>query len=185
MVPISWAPILLVFALCGFALLFFLPAVLELRKPRDNGPRRVAESTMEFNRKKVLKLGVDTIRIMGDVEFPSDVEAKENIVVEGSLVIGDGCHFCGSVKTSGDVEIRSKVVIEGSLVAGRSLKLGKDTRIKGSVDAKGTVHLGENSFVGLSLTSGGDVEMSRGAKVFKNIFSQGSIRVFGISETER
>jgi cytoskeletal protein CcmA (bactofilin family) len=172
----------LVLALCGFALLFFLPAVLELRRPRDKGPRRVAESTMGFNRKKVLKLGVDTIRIMSDMEFPSDVEAKESVVVEGSLVIGDRCHFYGSVKASGDVEIRSKVVIEGSLIAGGGVKLGKDARIKGSVDAKGTVHLGENSFVGLSLTSGGDVEMHRGARVFKNIFSQGNIRVIRESE---
>ncbi len=62
------------------------------------------------------------------------------------------------------------------------MKLGKDARIKGSVDAKGTVHLGENSFVGLSLTSGGDVEMHRGARVFKNIFSQGNIRVIRESE---
>lgn len=183
MLPIPWLPILLVLALCGFTLLFFLPAVLELKRPRDKGPRRVAESTMEFNRKKVLKLGVDTIRIMGHVEFPSDVEAKENIVVEGSLVIEDRCHFYGSVKASGDVEIRSKVVIEGSLIAGGGVKLGKDSKIKGSVDARGSVHLGENSFVGLSLTSGGDVEMHRGARVFKNIFSQGHVRVFGTSET--
>jgi len=183
MLPIPWASILLVFALCGFALLFFLPAVVELKRPRDKGPRRVAESTMEFNRKKVLDLGVDTIRIMGDVEFPSDVEAKENIVVEGSLVIGDRCHFYGSVKTSGDAEIRSKVVIERNLIAGGDVKLGKDTKIKGAVDARGSVHLGRNALVGLSLTSGGDVEMHKGAKVFKNIFSQGSIRVFGTSET--
>jgi len=183
MVPIPWSSILLVLALCAFALFFFLPAVLELKRPRDKGPRKVAENTMGFNRKKVLKLGVDTIRIMGDVEFPSDVEAKENIVVEGSLVIGDQCHFYGNVKASGDVEIRSKVVIEGSLIAGGAVKLGKDSKIKGSVDAKGPVHLEENSFIGLSLTSGGDVEMHTGAKVFNNILSQGHIRVFGTSET--
>lgn len=174
---------LLVLALCGFALLFFLPVFLELKRPRDKGPRRVAESTMEFNRKKVLKLGVDTIRIKGDVEFPPDIEAKENIVVEGSLVIGDRCHFNGSVKALGDAEIGSKVVIEGSLISGGVVKLGKNTRIKGSVDARGSVHLDEDSFVGLSLTSGGDVEMYKGARVFKNIFSQGHVHVLGASET--
>lgn len=183
MLPIPWSPILLILALCGLALLFFLPAVLELKRPRDKGPRKVAESTMKFTRKKILKLGVDTIRIKGDVEFPSDVEAKENIVVEGSLLIGDRCHFYGSVKALGDIEIRDKVVIEGSLIAGGSLRLGKDTKIKGSVDTKGAVHLGENSLIGLSLTSGGDVEMHKGAKVFKNIFSQGHIHVFGTRET--
>jgi len=182
MFQIPWSLTILILALCGFALLFFLPAFLELKRPRDKGPRRMAESTMEFSRKRVLKLGVDTIRIMGDVEFPSDVETRENIVVEGSLVIGDRCHFYGSVKALGDVEIRGEVVVEGSLIAGGSVKVGKDAEIKGSVDTKGSVHLGENSFVGLSLTSGGDVEMHRGARVFKNIFSQGHIRVFGTSE---
>jgi len=176
MPPIPWSPTFLILALFGFALLFFLPAAMELKRPRDKGPRRVKEST-KLARKKVLKLGVDTIRITSDVEFPPDVEAKENIVVEGSLMIEDRCHFYGSVKASGDVEIRDKVVIEGSLIAGGSVKLGKDTMIKGSVDARGSVVLGENSFVGLSLTSGGDVEMHRGAKVFKNIFSQGHIHV--------
>ncbi|MDH5438516.1 MAG: hypothetical protein OEX76_06410 [Candidatus Bathyarchaeota archaeon] len=183
MLPIPWSQILLVLALCGFALLFFLPAVLELKRPRDKGPRKVAESTMEFTRKKILKLGVDTIRIKGNVEFPPNVEAKENIVVEGSLVIGDQCHFYGSVKALGEIEIKSKVVIEGSLIAGGNVKLGKDTKIKGSLDARGSIHLGENSLVGLSLTSGGDVEMHKGAKVFKNIFSQGHIHVFGTRET--
>ncbi len=183
MLPSPWSPIFSVLALCGFALLFFLPAFLELKRPRDKGPRRVEETTMGFNRKKVLKLGVDTVRIMSNMEFPSDFEAKENVVVEGSLVIGDRCHFYGSVKASEDVEIRSKVVIEGSLIAGGAVKLGRDAKIKGSVDAKRSVHLGENSFVGLALTSGGDVEMRRGARVFKNILSQGHVRVLKTPET--
>jgi predicted acyltransferase (DUF342 family) len=166
-----------------FAILFFLPPFVELKSPRDNGPRRVAERTMGFRGKKVLRLGVDTIRIIDDWEFPSDCEVKENIVVEGSLVIGDRCHFYGSIKASDDVDISSKVVIEGSLIAGGHVKLRKDVVIMGSLDAKGPVSLGENSFVGLSLTSSGDVEMERGAKVIKNIFSQGHIRVTRTPET--
>lgn len=184
MLPIPWLPLLSVLALCGFALLLFLPAILELRRPRDDGPRRVAESTMDFDRKKVLKLGVDTIRIIGDVEFPSDVETRENIVVEGSLVIGDRCRFYGSVKASRGVEIGSKVVIEGSLVAGEGASIGKDTKIKGSVNAGGLVRLGKNASIGLSLTSGGDVELHKHAKVFKSIFAQGHIRVLGTFETQ-
>jgi len=34
--------------------------------PRDKGPRRVAESTIEFNRKNIVKMGADTIRIKRD-----------------------------------------------------------------------------------------------------------------------
>lgn len=182
MSPVPWSSIHWILTLCGFAIIFLIPPFVELKSPRDNGPRRVAESTMGFKGKKVLKLGVDTIRIIDDMEFPSDLEVKENIVVEGSLVIGDRCHFYGSIKASDDVEIRSKALIEGNLIAGGNVKLRKDVVIKGSLDAKGPVSLGENSFVGLTLTSSGDVEMQRGAKVIKNIFSQGHIRVTRTSE---
>lgn len=39
--------ILLTFALLGFITLFFLHAFLELKKPKDAGPRRIAETTIE------------------------------------------------------------------------------------------------------------------------------------------
>jgi len=39
--------ILLTFALLGFITLFFLHSFLELKKPKDAGPRRIAETTIE------------------------------------------------------------------------------------------------------------------------------------------
>jgi hypothetical protein len=39
--------ILLTFALLGFITLFFLHAFWELKKPKDAGPRRIAETTIE------------------------------------------------------------------------------------------------------------------------------------------
>ncbi|MFQ6080842.1 MAG: hypothetical protein ACE5OW_04135 [Candidatus Bathyarchaeia archaeon] len=51
MIPIStstpWLLILLILALCGFVIILFLPALWELRKPRDPGPRRIDETTVE------------------------------------------------------------------------------------------------------------------------------------------
>jgi len=39
--------ILLILVLCAFTVLLFLPSILELKRPKDAGPRRIAETTFE------------------------------------------------------------------------------------------------------------------------------------------
>jgi hypothetical protein len=39
--------ILLILALCAFILLLFLPSLLELKRPKDPGPRKIDETTTE------------------------------------------------------------------------------------------------------------------------------------------
>lgn len=39
--------ILLILALCVFVILLFLPSILELKRPKDPGPRKIAEITSE------------------------------------------------------------------------------------------------------------------------------------------
>jgi len=208
MLEIPWLPILLTLALCGFIVLLFLPSILELKRPKNHGPRRILEGSEEgsaqikvdsaellglptfvkeyipenlqrtlvgLNGKKISKIGTDTIKIIGDVEFPSEIEVLENIVVEGCLTIGDECHFHGSVQASEDVTIACNVIVEKDLVSGKDVSMDRNTVINGSVNARGSVHLGQNTFVGLSLTSGGNVEMCEGARVVKSIFSEGFV----------
>ena len=43
----SYLFILLILALCGFIFLLFLPSILELKRPKDSGPRKIAEITTE------------------------------------------------------------------------------------------------------------------------------------------
>jgi len=208
MLEIPWLLILLILALCGFTAFLFLPSILELKRPRNHGPRRILESVEErgtrievnslepselptpvkdyipenlqrilvsLNGKKISRIGADTIKIVGDVEFPSGIETLENIMVEGCLTIGDECHFHGSVQASEDVTIGCNVTVEKNLVSGGDVVVDRNTVINGSLNAKGSVSLGPNALVGLSLFSGGNVELSQGAKVAKNITSSGFI----------
>jgi len=39
--------ILLILALCAFIFLLFLPSLLELKRPKDSGPRKISEITTE------------------------------------------------------------------------------------------------------------------------------------------
>lgn len=208
MLEIPWLLILLILALCGFTMFLFLPSILELKRPRNHGPRRILErggekSTqikvdssellglptfakeyipeslqrilMSLSEKKISKIGRDTVEIVGDVEFPSEIEVLENVVVEGRLTTGDNCRFHGSVQASEDVKIGCNVVVEKDLVSGRDVVINRNTVINGSINAKGSVHLGPDVLVGLSLSSGGNVELDKGARVAKNIVSSGFI----------
>lgn len=207
MLETLWLLILLILAVGGFTIFLFLPAILELKRPRNHGPRRILKSSVKrtdettmgslglklpffvkeyipeglqrtlvnLNEKKISKIGTDTIKIFGDVEFPSEIEMLENIVVEGRLTIGDDCRFHGSVQASEDMTIGCDVIVEKDLVSGKDIIIDRNTVINGSVNAKGSVHLGPNVSVRLSLFSGGNVELSEGAKVVKNIISGGFI----------
>lgn len=208
MLEIPWLLILLILALGGFIIFLFLPTILELKHPRNHGPRRILESGKEsgtqikvdsaetselpmfvkeyipeglqrtlasLNGKKVSKIGTDTIGIVGDMEFPSEIEILENVVVEGRLTIGDNCRFHGSVQASQDVKIGCNVIVEKDLVSGKDIVIDRNTVIDGSLNAKGSVHLGPNVLVGVSLFSGGNVELGHGAKVAKKIISSGLI----------
>ena len=205
MLEIPWLLILLILALLGFTVFLFLPSILELKRPRNHGPRRILESGEEtrtqrldsaelselplfvkeyipeslqqiivsLNGKKISKIGTDTIKIVGDVEFPSEIEILENIVVEGRLTIGDKCRFRGNVQASEEVKIGRNVALEKNLVSEKDVSIDRDTVINGSLNAKGSVYLGPNALVELSLFSGGRVELGQGAKVVKNIISSG------------
>lgn len=208
MLEISWLLILLILALCGFTVFLFLPSILELKQPRNHGPRRILKSSNEggtytkvdsakllglplfvkeyipeslqrtlvsLDGKKISKIGTDIVEIVGDVEFPSEIEILENIVVEGRLMIGDNCRFYGSVQASEDVKIGCNVIVEKDLVSGKDVVIDRNTVINGSLNAKGSVHLGQNVLVGVSLFSGGSVELGQGAKVAKKIISNGFI----------
>lgn len=49
MSPWRWIPVLLILALLGLIAIIFLPSILELNNPKDEGPRQIPESTTEVS----------------------------------------------------------------------------------------------------------------------------------------
>jgi len=122
-------------------------------------------------------IGMDTLRILGDVAFPPNLQISDNIVVEGALNVGDGCVFDGSVKAKGNVSIGNRVVVRGNLVSKGNVDIKDEAVIGGSVHSEGSVRLGEKVFVGLSVVADGDVELYENSEVEKNILAHGVIKV--------
>jgi NDP-sugar pyrophosphorylase family protein len=160
--------------------LLLTPAIIELRKPRDKGPRRILHDITktqneqnseerdsswsqaflrealpknlqqiltEFKGKKISVIGVNTVKIFGDMKFPSEIEVEKSLVVEGFLILGERCLFGGSLKASENVSVGSKVVIKGDLITDGNAYIGNDVTIKGSVHAKNSVRVGKKTVV--------------------------------------
>lgn len=189
MFPTEWLlPLLLLISL-GVIAILFLPSLLEIKKPKDKGPRRMAETTIQqivgggqvFGSLSAQRSSTEQnpplIRLIGDKEFSSGSEMKENVVVEGSLTIGNRCSFLRSVKAFGNVTVGSDVFIGENLVAKGNVNLGKGTVVNGSIDSQGSVKLGENVFVECSVVASGDVELQENSEVGRSIFASGCIRV--------
>jgi len=189
----------------GGVVLFFLPSIIEIKKPRDDGPRRILRrplqtlmrsgsvSTFASKRShaqsghgskelidlckeagvKAQRIGRDTVRFLGDIAVPFGFEISENIVVEGALIICEGCVLHGSAKAYGDVLVGDSVVVNGNLVSKLNVRIMDDVVIRGSVHAEGFVRLGERVFVGLSVVAGGDVELFENSEVKNNILGSG------------
>lgn len=125
---------------------------------------------------KIQRIGRDSVRVLGDIKLNANLEIFENIVVQGSLEVGERCIFHGSIKAYGNMSIGSSVIVEGNLLSKRNIDIKDDAVIAGSVHADGWVRIGEKVYVGLSVNAEGNVELFENSEV-KNIFTRGLTKV--------
>jgi len=177
--------LVLLFTFAGFVFVLFVPTLWEIRRPKDKGPRRMKDSTLERLGVKVRRLNEDFVRLTGDLKLPDGFEFTENVMVEGALTVGDSCHFRKSLKVLGDATIGFAVVIDENLVVEGNINVMDETVIGGSVDSRGDIKLGEKVFVGGSVVSYGTIELFENCEVVGGVFpSRGAVRVLRVPKVE-
>ena len=206
--PILLITLLLIGTLV-FAVSIFSPFLIELKRPRDKGPRRIFRTPLDVRIRsmgkmpataksdeavvfdggedleealikagvKVIRISKDTLRILGDISFPPPLEVSDNIVVEGTLRVGDNCVFHRSVKARNNVFIGNRVVIKGNLLSEQNVTLLDEVVIGGSVHSEGSVTIGEKAYVSLSVVAVGNVTLFENSEVKNNIITRGAIKV--------
>ena len=200
---------LLLIAALSFVALVFSPFLIELKRPRDKGPRRILKTSLEGRIRSIgkmpvtaksgeaeysnggedlqevldkagvraIRIGRDTWRILGDISFPPHLKVPDNIVVEGSLKVGDDCVFHRSLKARGNVFIGNRVVIKGNLLSEENVTMLDEVVIGGSVHSEGSVTMGEKAYVSLSVVAVGNVTLFENSEVKNNILTHGAIKV--------
>mgnify|MGYP001599583866 CR=1 FL=1 len=110
--------------------------------------------------------------------FPPNFEISDNIVVDGTLPVGEHCVFYGSAKAKGNVINNGNcVVLMGNVISKGNIDIKDETVVGGLVHSEGSVRLGEKVFIGLSVVADGDVELYENSEVKKNILTHGVIKV--------
>jgi len=178
--------VLLLLSLVSLAVILFLPSLLEIWKPKDSGPRKIREKTLEQLGVKVHKVNDEIVRVQGDLNLPSDFKFEENLVVKGSLNAGDGCHFSRSLKVSGIVTLGCAVLVGENLIVEGDVKINDEAVISGSINAGGSVKLGEKTYVGGSVVAGGNVELFENCEVVNGILcgKSGAVKVLKVPSVE-
>ncbi len=163
--------------LFGFGLVLFVPSFLEIRKPKDKGPRKIVKQSLtQLNPLPNARfLEGDLMKISGDAVFPAGAEFKESVVVGGRLTVGDRCHFHKSAKAWGMSALETALSLTVTLSWKETLLWVKV--IGGSIDARRHVKLNGRVAVHFSVVSGGNVVMFENSEVAKNIYAQGTIKV--------
>jgi len=190
----------------GFAVFTLLPSILEVLRPKDWGPRRILrrplherikrsstlksessqagdvgvskdlEAALKDAGVKSLRIGRDTVRVLGNIAFKADLEVFENVIANGSLDVGDHCVFHGSIKSYGNLSVGNSAIVEGNVLSERDINMKNDAVIVGSVHANGSVRIGEKVYIGLAVVAEGNVELFENSEV-KNILTRGLPKV--------
>ncbi len=166
-----------------------IPALIEIFKRKDKGPRNVPDSTTQEERPEIptpvpplersrmesrANAPTDMVRVTGNVSIPAGTEIDENLVVQGRLIVGERCHFHGSIKALGGVEIGAGTIVEGHIVSDGLVKLGPNCTVNGIIDSVQDIILGENAKVEAVSTKKA-VKLGVGAQIRKRVTAGTSI----------
>ncbi len=176
--------------LLPFALLIvpFIPAIIEIFKRKDKGPREIPEQTtyeeppdiVEISRLERArgdaraKAPGDVIRITGNVSIPEGSEINNNLMVQGNLKIGKKSRIYGSIKAFGDIELDESSTVEGHVLSEGKVTIGRNCVVKGIVDSLKDIILGENAVVE-AVSTEKTVKLGPNAKINRRILSGASI----------
>jgi hypothetical protein len=180
--------------LLSFALLIipFIPAIIEILKRKDKGPKKIPEQTTYEEKPDLEKLDIsrlerariaarakkpsEIMRVIGDVSVPDGTEIDNHLVVQGNLKIGMKSHVYGSIKAFGDVEIGESSIVEGHVLSEGTVIVRRNCIVKGIVDSLKDIILEENAIVE-AISTEKAVKVGPNAKINRRILSGASISI--------
>lgn len=169
--------------LLGLSLPFILtvPLLLEHARGRDVGPRRVPDSTLDLQKKRVhtrrmARLGghprtqPGLTRVGVDLEVLEGSEMEGNVVTHGTLTLGEGAVLRGSGKAHGGIELGPSAKVYGNLLAGGSVTLARFSYVQGIIYATGPVTLHPGAVVRGVFTDH-QVDVYTGAEILEDVIA--------------
>jgi len=96
---------------------------------------------------KVVEIDDNLTTVDGDVEIPSGTNINKDLVVKGSLKIGDNCRGHAKLKAFKDITIGADTIIDGDLISGGNIFVGPRSLVNGVVEASGVFEIEKDAVV--------------------------------------
>ena len=96
---------------------------------------------------KVVEIDDNVTTVDGDVEIPSGTNINKDLVVKGSLKIGDNCRGHAKLKAFKGITIGADTIIDGDLISGGNIFVGPRSLINGVVEASGVFEIEKDAVV--------------------------------------
>jgi len=164
---------LLLIVVLGFAGLFFSPLIIELKKPKDKGPRKIPRMPLE---ERLRRNGKTPASISPHETERSDhsrnlQDALNKAGVNATSIGGDTIRIFGDFVFPPRSEVTDNVVIEGAV------KIGDRCVFHRSVKAKGDVFVGNCVIIKGNLVSEEDVTILDEVVIGGCVHSEGSVKI--------
>jgi len=91
--------------------------------------------------------GDEVTSATGDLEVPSGATINRNLLVKGTLKIGENCRIHGKLEALKGITVGAETIIDGDLISGGNVHVGPRSLITGSVEAAGAFEIEENAVV--------------------------------------
>ena len=190
--------VFLLIAAFGLMSLFLSPLVVELKKPKDNGPRRIPKTPIERRiRNAGRRSAVIGLRQTDYSNNCTDLQdASRKGEVKTTNISSEVLHISGTYVFSPLSVISKDVVVEGSLMISddcvfhRSVKIkddafiGNRVIIKGNLVSEGDVTILDDVVIGGSLHSDGSVVIGEKVFVALSVVAVGNVALGENSEVK-
>lgn len=114
-------------------------------QPDDNMPTILGFPSRIFG--EVVEMGDNGSTVDGDVEIPSGTNINKDLLVKGSLRIGDNCRGRGKLKAFKDITIGADTIIDGDLISKGNIYVGPRSLINGVAEAIGIFEIEKDAVV--------------------------------------
>ncbi len=172
-----------------------LPLLMEVRRGKDTGPRKVPSSTLKppRTRRHTSRRG-DPVqdpkpmpgltRVSMDLGILEGTEMEGNVVTQGRLGLAPRATLRGSGKAKKGIHLGEGARVLGNLITAAGVKLGRHSYVEGLVYAKGNVVLMPGAVV-KGIYTEGRVDVHPGAEILEDVIAAGGVHLVVPMEGER
>jgi carbonic anhydrase/acetyltransferase-like protein (isoleucine patch superfamily) len=191
--------ICLLFAGIGFVVLILSPLIMELKRPKDRGPRKMVRTPLERRIRRSVKkpaaVGSDSAE---DVDSTQDLEAllheagvrtarigKDTVRIFGDVLFLPRLKVLDNIVVEGTLDLSHQCVLNQSAKVKGQVSVGNRVVIKGNLVSEGDVNILDEAVVGGSVHSEGSVKIGENVFIASSVVATGDVELYENSEVAK